>query len=146
MKFTVRILAVVMALSIVGCGATAPVREVSLPPQVLAEATVDENTNSFIFYNGSNAALYGIDGSGRINLYLDGDSVGQLKINEYVILNLEPGLHRIKLVHKDLMEFTSYHEIDSKADNTFVKLYSKPISNGVDILDNVDMAKLNPLY
>lgn len=137
---------IVMLLS--ACGATPPVREVMLPPQKLGVTSDDSSYGKLVLFNDSNRLMYGMDGSGKINIHLNGKGVGQLRIGEYVILDVAKGAHKLDLLHVDLMTFKSSHDLEIAKDEEYVKIYAKMTSNGVEIVEKpVDFeAKFKPAY
>ncbi|MBU4487934.1 MAG: hypothetical protein KKI13_02565 [Candidatus Omnitrophica bacterium] len=86
-------------------------------------------------FNDSNFLLYGIDGSRKINISIDGKGVGQLSIGQYVVVETNEGKHMIHLTHKDIADFNSDHVIDIKEPESYLKIYSKTTSNGADLVN-----------
>lgn len=86
-------------------------------------------------YNNSNKFLYGIDGSGKINISLDNKGIGRLSIGQYVIVETTLGMHTIDLEHRDILLFRSSHTILITENNNFLQIYSTPASNGADITE-----------
>lgn len=141
-------LAIIGILTVLaGCAATPPLTEVLLPPQSIS-AQPEEGLIQLVIFNDSNFLMYGLDGSGKINIHQDGQGVGQLRIGQYVILAVAEGLHTIDLLHKDLVNFSSTHEISVGSSQTFVKIYAKVTSNGAEIVpkpENFDL-EFSPAY
>lgn len=130
-----------------GCAATPPVSEVQLPSQLLNEPPGNGRIQLIIF-NDSNALMYGLDGSGKINIHHNGKGVGQLKIGQYVILSVEEGSHNIDLLHKDIVNFDSTHQLLVSDSPTYLKIYAKVTSNGAEIVSKPDNfeSKFKPAY
>lgn len=126
---------IVALLTLSGCAATPPAREIDLPNQVLSESLNDESKIKVIVYNDSNKLLYGIDNSGKINIHLNGKGVGQLKIGQYVVLAIEKGEHAFDLLHRDLVNFSSSHKINFTESPTYLKIFAKVTSNGAEIVE-----------
>jgi len=117
-----------------GCTATTPEREVQLPSQSLIQPLNNDKQAKLIVFNDSNKLMYGLDNSGKINIHLNGKGVGQLKIGEYVILSVEKGNNTIDLLHKDIVNFSSSHQIIVSESPTHLKIYAKVTSNGAEIV------------
>ena len=125
---------VILCLAILwGCAAPPIKQEVQLPSQVLNQVQPAEGSSFVVIYNDSNRVKYGIDGSGKINITLDGKGVGQLAIGEYVMVETSPGIHTVHLLHRDIMNFDSTHEFPASDRLRFVKIYSKMTSNGLEV-------------
>ncbi len=123
-------------------------QEVGLPSQTLDSSVSDSELQRLIIFNDSNFLLYGIDGSGKINVYVNGKGVGQLPIGTYVIVELEIGTHEIELEHRDIKMFKSTHKVAIRNDQQFLKIYSTMTSNGADLVDRPEdfAATYDPAY
>ena len=126
----------VMVLAIVyGC-AVAPVQqEVQLPSQSLDQITPVDGKSVAVIYNASNRLMFGANSTGRMNISIDGKGVGQLAIGEYVIVNLSAGTHKVSLAHRDTLKFSSTHELEASDQLSFVKIYCKVTSNGLEVTE-----------
>ena len=117
-----------------GCGARPIKREVVLPDQVIGQVPSKTGNSRLVIFNDSNMFLYGIDGSDKINVSLDGKGVGQLEIGQFLIVETTSTSHVIDLMHWDLLTYESVHKIDISEPEVFLKIYSKLISNGAEIV------------
>lgn len=97
----------------------------------LADRSTDPNEVKLILYNNSNALLYGPDYSARINVWFDGKALGGPNIGEYIQIQVPKGKHQLELVHLDVMEFRSKHELDAQDDPLIVELRTTPVSNEI---------------
>src|SRR5438132_12376195 len=76
----------VVALSMCLTGCLTPVKnEVPLAGGDLSVYATKTNETKLVIFNDSNSLLYGLDGSGRINVSLDGKGVAQLNIGRFAI-------------------------------------------------------------
>lgn len=144
----IMLISILGALAIlVGCAATPPAREVQLPPQSIDESS-QEGLVQLVIFNDSNSLLYGLDGSGKINIHQNGKGVGQLKIGQYVVLTVKEGSHIIGLLHKDLVNFSSTHTVSVSGSPTYLKIYAKVTSNGAEIVSRPEgfESKFKPAY
>jgi predicted small lipoprotein YifL len=121
-----------------GCGAARPMRQIDLPAQALGAPTSDASQHRVVFFNNSNFLKYGMDGSGKINIYLNEKALGQLKIGQYVVVEMPPGEHRVDLLHKDIGNFSSIHTLQVKHNEQYVKIYAKLTSNGLEVVPKPD--------
>ena len=121
-----------------GC-AVAPIqREIDLPDQNLAQSPADDSKARLIMFNNSNKFWFGMDGSGKINVSLDGKGVCRLGIGEFVIVETNPGEHRIDLEHRDMALFKSSHTINAAEGNNFIQVFATPASNVAEITPKPD--------
>jgi hypothetical protein len=132
----------------VGCAAAPPNQDFTLPSQILSDPVRDSRLKRLVIYNDSNGLIYGLDNSGKINVYLNGMGVGQLPIGKYVIVAIEGGTHTIKLEHRDIKLFKSTHEIMVSDDLQYLKISSTMTSNSAEIVPQPDefSASYNPQY
>ena len=132
---------------LVGCAATPPAREVNLPKQSINEL-LEDTLIQLVIFNDSNSLMYGLDGSGKINIHHNGKGVGQLKIGQYVILAVKEGSHTIDLLHKDIVNLSSTHQISVSSSPAYLKIYSKVTSNGAELVSKPESfeSKFKPAY
>ena len=138
---------VLFTIMFVGCAITPPVQEVSLPSQSISQV-FSEDAPKLVIYNDSDKYLYGLDNSGKINIYLDGKGVGRLNIGQYVIVNAKIGKHEIKVMHKEIIKFESVNQVDVEGPLQFIKIYSKATSNGLKKVEKPEAfeEKFKPAY
>ena len=116
-------------LLITGCG-VAPVRqETALPSQDLDQPLSDPSSIRLIMYNNSNKLWFGLDGSGEVNITMDGKGVCRLGVGEYVIVETTPGRHKFDLAHQDLGTFTSSYTITLTEKEIYMQVFATPASN-----------------
>jgi len=132
-SFKIAFLIIFGAMLVVGCAITPIQREIILPPQDISKPLSDDTKVRLIMFNNSNRFLYGIDGSGKINLLLDGKGVCRLSIGEYVVVETTPGNHTIDLEHFDLFFFKSSHTISAIEKEHYIQVYATPVSNVAEI-------------
>lgn len=82
-----------------------------------------------VFYNNSNKLTHGLDNTGRINVWLDGKAVGGPDIGEFVQVQVPRKPYRVRLVHLDMTEMSSEHQLDATADPTYVEVRATITSN-----------------
>lgn len=78
--------------------------------------------------------MFGIDRTGRLYIDVDKKPMGQLNIGQYVELELEKGKHQINLLHKDIFDFKSTHQIETDDKPTFLRVFAKITSNGIEVV------------
>lgn len=121
--------ALVCVVALAGCMAR-PVRpEIPHLAEDLASKSSSPDEVRLVVYNGSNKLLFGMDYTGRVNIWLDGKALGGPDIGEYLQVQVPRGKHQFKLVHLDLVEIKSVHEVDLQDDPTFMEVYATPVSN-----------------
>ncbi len=121
-----------------GCAVTPIQREIELPTQDLAQSTAGDSKARLIMFNNSNKFWFGMDGSGKINIALDGKGVCRLSIGEFVIVETNPGEHKIDLEHRDMALFKSSCTINAVEKDSFIQVYATPTSNAAEITSKPD--------
>ncbi|MEE9911100.1 MAG: hypothetical protein K4571_05185 [Deltaproteobacteria bacterium] len=129
----ITILIILSAILFVGCAVTPIQREINLPSQDILKPLTDDTKVRLIIFNNSNKFWTGIDGSGKINLSLDGKGICRLSVGEYVIVETNPGKHTIDLEHRDFALFKSSHSISTIEKEHYVQVYATPVSNIAEI-------------
>ena len=79
-----------------------------------------------------------MDGSGKINIAIDGKGVCRLGIGEFVIVEANPGEHKIDLEHRDIILFKSSHTINAVEKDNFIQVFATPVSNVAEITSKPD--------
>ncbi|RNL88097.1 hypothetical protein ED312_09265 [Sinomicrobium pectinilyticum] len=99
----------------------------------LEEVELDSlGQGNVLIYNGANI-LHKADNTARLNVWLDDKPMGQIRPGEYVIINLKNGKHHFKLLHIDMVNMRSQHEVE--VDNNTRIIQAKPTltSNKLEI-------------
>lgn len=121
----------VLIANLAGCvGLKPPAYEVSLPEQKLLPDDNDENSSHVVIFNSSNTLFYDRDTSGKMNISINGKGVGQLKIGEFLVLELDRGLHKVQLTHQDIFKIESTHTLHTRRRVHYIDVYAQPFSNG----------------
>lgn len=63
-----------------------------------------------LVYNGA-GFFHKIDNTARLNIWINEKPLGQLKGNEYIIIDLKNGKYKFDVLHIDLFNMKSTHEI-----------------------------------
>lgn len=74
-----------------------------------------------LVYNGANI-LHKADNTARLNIWIDNKPLGQIKPNEYVIINLIKGNHQFKALHIDVVNMKSNHQVQIDSEPKSLKL------------------------
>lgn len=134
MKHTIPLCALgVLALLFTGC--LGPMKnEIPLAGGDLSIKATNPNETKLLVFNNSNFVLYGLDGSGRINVKLNGKGFAQFNIGDYVQAILPKGRYQFNLVHMDFVKFSSQHQIDLTNAESFLEIKATPTANQVQML------------
>ncbi|WP_144281629.1 hypothetical protein [Chryseobacterium echinoideorum] len=81
-----------------------------------------------LIYNGA-GVLHSVDNTARLNVWVDGKSLGQIKAREYLIVDLNKGNHEFKILHIDMVNMRSTHQINVDENTKVVKLEPTITSN-----------------
>lgn len=63
-----------------------------------------------LIYNGADG-LHKVDNTARLNMWIDGKPMGQVRASEYAIMELAKGSYEFNLLHVDLFRFKSTHRV-----------------------------------
>jgi hypothetical protein len=63
-----------------------------------------------LFYNGADI-LHRMDNTARLNIWIQGKPLGQLRGGEYVIIQLNEAEYNVKLHHQDVFNMRSEHKL-----------------------------------
>ena len=96
-----------------------------------------------IVFNSSNALLYGVDHSARMNVLIDGRALAALDRGEYAQVFLPPGRHDFQLRRRDVFWIETEHPLRIDDYPRYLKISSQPGENQFEPLDQVpaDFAK-----
>jgi hypothetical protein len=134
MKHIVRLSAVlILSLFLTGC--LSPVRnEIPLAKGGLNIKPSNTNEAKLVIFNDSSVVGFGIDGTGRINVRLNGKGVTQLNIGRYTQVIVPKGKYQLDLDHLDMVHFTSKHQIELVQPESFLLISATPVSNKAEML------------
>jgi hypothetical protein len=127
-----------------GCAINTIIPEYPLPSQSI-DARPATGQVKVVLFNDSNRFLYGLDGSGKINVILAGKNVASLQIGAYVQIFVDPGEYDLLLAHRDMATFENRYRLRVQGDAVFVKIYSQPISTDFEIVDALP-AEFRPAF
>ncbi len=92
----------------------------------------DLGSGDVLIYNGANI-LHKMDNTARLNIWLDAKPLGQIRPSEYVIIHLEKGKHHFKVLHIDLVNMRSEHEVMIDDKTKVIKIKPTITSNKLEI-------------
>jgi len=84
-----------------------------------------------LIYNGSNV-LHKVDNTGRLNIWLNDLQLGQLKPGEFVVMELEKKNHKFNLLHLDVVNMRSEHQITVKDSTKVIMVKPTLTSNKLE--------------
>jgi len=94
-----------------------------------------------LVYNGA-GILHSADNTARLNVWVDGKSLGQIKAREYLIVELNKGDHEFKILHIDMVNMRSTHQINVNENTKVIRLEPTITSNKATVTnilpDNFD--------
>ncbi len=104
----------------------------------------DLGNGNILIYNGANI-LHKMDNTARLNIWLDQKSLGQIRPSEYVIINLKKGKHLFKVLHIDVVNMRSEHEVEIDDNTKVINIKPTITSNKLELTNefhkNFDMFK-----
>ena len=80
--------------------------------------------------------------TGRLNIWIDGKPIGQLRLKEYLIVNLEEKSYNFKLQHIDVVNMRSNHKVVVTKETKIIRIEPTVFSNKLtvtnDFPDNIE--------
>ena len=129
MKWLTHIVALSI-LCLVATGCLSPVKnQIPLASNADWAKPTSANDTKLTIFNTSGGLAYGIDRTGHINVWLNGQGVGKVKMHRYVQLIVPKGLYDVELVHLDMAKFTSHHQINLTEPESYLQIFATPTSN-----------------
>jgi hypothetical protein len=123
-------LAILLVVPLLLTGCLTPVKnEIPLAGSDLSVKATSTNDTKLVIFNVSNYLLYGLDGTGRINVKLNGQGVAQLKVGYYAQLIVPKGSYRVDLLHVDRDYYSSQHQIELSEPESFLEIRAISFSN-----------------
>lgn len=89
-----------------------------------------------LLYNGA-GFFNKIDNTARVNVWIDGLAVGQIRVGEYVVVFLNPGKHTVKIEHIDMVKMRSEHEIEVLGDTKVIEVKPTITSNKATVVNEL---------
>lgn len=129
MKTQPIVIAVLLSLFLVSCGLKPVASEYTFIKTDIEDVKLDDLGNgNVLIYNGADI-LHKMDNTARLNIWIDNKAVGQLKPSEYAIINLESGPYQVRLLHIDVFNMKSEHEVVIDKDTKIIKVKPNLTSN-----------------
>lgn len=135
MKITVK---QTIALSLLACTLTFSSCALRTVPSDYASVKldiIDNNTlgnGKVLIYNGA-GILHKMDNTARLNIGLDGKSLGQIRPKEYVIVDLTKGKHEFTVLHIDMVNMRSKHPVEIDENTKVIKIEPTITSNKLTV-------------
>ncbi|MFP8892777.1 MULTISPECIES: hypothetical protein [Chryseobacterium] len=127
-----------IALSLLACTLTLSSCALRTVPSDYASVkldVIDNNTlgnGKVLIYNGA-GILHKMDNTARLNIGLDGKSLGQIRPKEYVIVDLEKGKHEFTVLHIDMVNMRSKHQVEIDENTKVIKIEPTITSNKLTV-------------
>jgi hypothetical protein len=89
-----------------------------------------------LVYNGSNV-FHKADNTERLNIHINDKALGQLRGNEYVIINLENGEYKFDVLHLDVVNMRSSHMVEVNNQTKVIKIKPNITSNKLEVTNEL---------
>lgn len=133
MKKAYLILACSAFLSLTSCALKAIPSEYSYIKTDLTKVDINDLGNgSVLIYNGANI-LHKLDNTARLNVWIDNKPLGQIRPSEYLIINMENKKHVIKLLHIDVVNMRSEHDVIVTNETKIIRVKPTLTSNKLEV-------------
>ena len=91
---------------------------------------------TILIYNGANI-WHKADNTGRLNIWINNKPLGQVRPNEYVIINLKNGKYQFKVLHIDVVNMRSTHDIVINETTKVIKIKPSITSNRLTVTNEL---------
>ncbi|MEO8532644.1 MAG: hypothetical protein ABI441_02785 [Flavobacterium sp.] len=89
-----------------------------------------------LIYNGADI-LHKIDNTSRLNIWIDDKPLGQLRANQYVVVNLKKGKYKFKILHWDVVNMRSTAELEIDETTKVIRIKPTISSNKVIVTNEL---------
>lgn len=89
-----------------------------------------------LIYNGANI-LHKLDNTARLNIWINDKALGQIKPSEYVIIDLMYDKYQFKLLHIDLVNMRSNHQVEINEDTKVIMVKPTVTSNNLKVTNQL---------
>ena len=119
------------------CGLKAVPSDYSFIDIGMENVTIDKLGNGKVLvYNGADI-LHKVDNTARLNVWIDGRAVGQVRGAEYVVIELKPGTYDFKVQHLDMFNMRSNHEVIVTEKTKVIRVEPTLTSNKLTVTDEL---------
>ena len=133
MKKAYLILACSAFLPLTSCALKAIPSEYSYIKTDLTKVDINDLGNgTVLIYNGANI-LHKLDNTARLNVWIDDKPLGQIRPSEYLIINMENKKHIIKLLHIDVVNMRSEHDVIVTNETKIIRVKPTLTSNKLEV-------------
>ncbi len=138
MKKALRILTFIIIIILVqSCALTAIPSQYNYIQLDKESTKLDKLGNGLILiYNGADG-LHKIDNTARLNVWIDDIALGQVRGNEYVVINLKDGNYSFKLLHIDMFNMRSTHPVIIDKNTKVIRIEPTITSNKLTITNTL---------
>lgn len=99
---------------------------------------VDELGNGdILIYNGAKGLYKNKLNTGRLSIWINDKLLGHIDPEEYILVSLENGNHHIKLLHVDVFNIKSEHDISITDETKIVQIKPTAFSNKLQVTNNL---------
>jgi len=99
-------------------------------------STSDLGNGKILIYNDANI-LHTSDNTSRLNIQLDNKNLGQLRAKDFAVINLKNGKHVFNIMHIDVVNMRSEHEIIVTDSTKVIRVKPTITSNKLEIVNQL---------
>ncbi len=131
---TIKLICILFFAVFMGACALRPIAtEYPVKPLEREEIRLDKlGDGKVLIYNGADI-LHKIDNTARLNVWIDNKALGQIRPGEYVVLEIGEGQHEFKLLHIDVFNMRSEHNVEIDPQTRIIRLEPTLTSNKLTI-------------
>ncbi|TXD84243.1 hypothetical protein ESY86_06585 [Subsaximicrobium wynnwilliamsii] len=139
MKNTEFLLAFLAICFLTSCGLKPIASEYSFIKTDMGTVDLEGLGNGTVLIYNAADMLHKIDNTARLNVWIDEKPMGQIKPSEYVIINLKNGNHQFKLLHKDVVNMRSDHEVQVSDSTKVIRVKPNIASNKLEVTNELPL-------
>ncbi|PRP67869.1 hypothetical protein [Nonlabens agnitus] len=105
--------------------------------QKIENVELDQLGNGKVMiYNGSNV-FHKADNTERLNIHINDKALGQLRGSEYVIINLADGDYKFDVLHLDMVNMRSSHQVTVDSQTKVIMIKPNITSNKLEVTNEL---------
>ncbi len=105
-------------------------------PRIVTSAKDNESNLARLRIVNTSGLLFD-EHTGAIYISISGRSLGKLPKRQWIDIVVQPGIHEVTLMHKDIGTFSRTYEIDIPLGGTTIKAWATPVSTKYEAISSL---------
>lgn len=103
------------------------------PTQNTPSTDKPTGTKATVYFFNTAGFMHKLDGTDSLSITLDDKPIGSLSAGEYMKVETTSGNHQVKLTHRDMIPFSSSHDMSAQAPATYLQVSPTIMSNSLSV-------------